>query len=62
MKDQTLVEVAGMTLLAVLGTMAMIVDGDIGQDVAIAVGAGIGMIMGHVYGSQKAGDKDAEEV
>ena len=62
MKDQTIVELAGMALLGVLALGAMIVDGDIGESVMVGVSAGLGAIVTHVYHTGKGGDSDEEEV
>lgn len=63
MKDQTMVELAGMALLGVLALGAMIVDGDIGESFMLGVSAGLGAIITHVYHtSQGGGSNDEEEV
>lgn len=62
MKDQTCIEIVGMVGLVVLGAVAVIYDGDIGESLMVAVSAGIGAFMTHVYHTTKEVDEDAEEV
>jgi len=60
MKDQTCIEIVGMVGLVVLGAVAVIYDGDIGESLMVAVSAGLGAFMTHVY--YTGGVEDEKEV
>lgn len=57
--NQTIRYVVAVAALAVMGTSAMIIDGDIGNTIALAVSAGIGYL---VKDWRMGGEKNAEEV
>jgi len=60
MKDQTCIEAVGMAGLVVLGAVAVIYDGDIGESLMVAVSAGLGAFMTHVYYTAGVTDDDKE--
>jgi len=52
------VELVAITGLTILGVAAMVVDGDMGETIAIGVAAAFGFLARHFWG----GDGDAEKV
>jgi len=61
-KDQTCIEIVGMAGLVVLGAVAVIYDGDIGESLMVAVSAGLGAFMTHVYHTSKEVTTDDKEI
>lgn len=59
--DKETVQVAAIAGLTTLGAVAIIIDGDVGNTIAIAIAGAIGFMIRFVFGN-KGGETDAEEV
>lgn len=58
MKDQTILELAGMAGIVFLATVAVVVDGELGETLMVAVSAALGAIVAHVYHVTKEVEPD----
>lgn len=60
--DNETVQVCAIAGITALGITAMVVDGDIGETIAVAVATGLGAIIGYLFKvRQKGGSEDASE-
>jgi len=60
--DNETVQVCAIAGITALGITAMVVDGDIGETIAVAVATGLGAIIGYLFKvRQKGGSTDASE-
>jgi len=57
--DNETVQVIAICGVTALGITAMIVDGEIGETIAVAVATGLGAVIGYLF---KRGEKDATKV
>jgi hypothetical protein len=62
MKDQTIETIAGMAGLTVLGVAALAIDGSLGETIMVAIAAGLGAFVRHVWpvSTSEASDNAAE--
>lgn len=59
--DNETVQVVAIIGVIALGVTAMIVDGEIGETIAIAVATALGAVVGYLF-KNRGGSTDAEEV
>lgn len=59
--DNETVQVCAIAGVTALGITAMIVDGQIGETIAVAVATGLGAVIGYLF-KGRGGSTDAEEV
>jgi len=59
--DTETVQVIAIAGVTALGITAMVVDGEIGETIAVAVATGLGAFIGYLFKS-KGGKDDAKEV
>lgn len=61
--SDNVVEIAGLCAITALGTSALVIDGSMAETIVIAVAAGIGAFVTHVYhiGGTRNDDKEEAE-
>jgi NADPH-dependent curcumin reductase CurA len=60
--NETIRYVAGMAGITALGISAMIVDGSIGETIAIAAASAVGYLINHYNGGESVGSKEEIQV
>jgi len=59
--DNETVQVFAIAGVTALGITAMVVDGEIGETIAVAVATGLGAVIGYLF-KTRGGSADAKEV